>query len=132
MPIVRAPINLNAELEAVNEPWSPRVVAELNGQYLKVAKLHGEFVWHAHEREDEMFLVLRGSLRLQFEDGEVALGAGECFVVPRGVRHNPIAEEECWIALFEPAATAHTGEVESERMRSLADQRAHLAPAPER
>lgn len=122
------PIHLETELEAVTELWSPRVVATLNGQMVKVAKLRGEFVWHRHDGEDEMFLVLKGSMRIQLEDGEVALAQGDCFVVPRGVRHNPIAEEECWIALFEPAATTHTGEVVTERTRSLAEQTAHFAP----
>lgn len=120
------PIRLETELAAVTELWSPRVVATLNGQMVKVAKLQGEFVWHQHESEDEMFLVLKGSMRIQFEDGEVSLAEGDCFVVPRGVRHNPVAEEECWIALFEPAATAHTGEVVTERTRTIAEQQAHL------
>lgn len=122
------PINLFAELDAVPDLWSPRVVAALNGQFLKVAKLQGEFLWHKHDNEDELFLVLRGSLRLQFEDGEVSLREGECFVVPRGVLHNPVADDECWIALFEPAATTHTGDIVTDRTRSIAEQTAHLAP----
>jgi homogentisate 1,2-dioxygenase len=123
------PTNLLDELSRVSDLWSPRVVAALNGQFLKVARVKGEFVWHQHEGEDELFLVLKGSLRIRFEDGDVILREGECVVVPRGVRHNPVAEEECWIALFEPAATAHTGEVVSDRTRSIADQTAHLHPA---
>ena len=120
------PISLVSQVGAVTDLWSPRVVAELNGQYLKVAKIKGEFVWHKHDAEDELFLVLRGSLRLQFEHEQVTLREGECFVVPRGVLHNPVADEECWIALFEPAATTHTGDVVTERTRSIAEQRAHL------
>jgi len=119
-------ISLTAELDQVSSHWSPRVVASLNGQYLKVAKLEGEFVWHDHAGEDELFLVLRGSLRLDFNDGSVTLGEGECCMVPRGVRHRPVADEECWVALFEPAATAHTGDVVDPRTRSLADQTSHL------
>jgi mannose-6-phosphate isomerase-like protein (cupin superfamily) len=119
-------VALTDELAGVTEHWSPRVVAALNGQYLKVAKLEGEFVWHDHAGEDELFLVLRGSLRLDFEDGSVTLGEGECCVVPRGVRHRPVAEAECWVALFEPAGTAHTVAVNDARTRSIADQTAHL------
>ena len=119
-------INLRAELDAVTELWSPRVVAVSNGQYLKVAKLKGEFVWHQHAAEDELFLVLRGSLRIRFKDGEMLLREGECAVVPRGVLHNPIADEECWIALLEPVTTTHTGDVVTERTRTLAEQTAHL------
>ena len=122
------PVNLWSELDLVNELWSPRVVAALNGQFLKLAKVKGEFVWHQHDGEDELFLVLKGRLRIRFEDGDLLLEPGDCVVVPRGVRHNPMADEECWIALFEPAATAHTGEVLSERTRTIAEQTAHLRP----
>lgn len=116
------PVNLEAEADRLTESWSPRVVARINDQYVKVARLHGEFVWHAHEEEDEAFLVLRGRLRIQFEEGEVDLGAGELFVVPRGVRHNPVAAEECLIALIEPVATKHTGGEVTERTRSIEEQ----------
>jgi mannose-6-phosphate isomerase-like protein (cupin superfamily) len=120
------PRSLADELSRVTDFWSPRVVAALNGQYLKVARLKGEFVWHQHDAEDELFLVLKGVLRIQFEQGEVTVREGECIVVPRGVRHNPVADDECWIALFEPASTAHTGEVVTDRTRSIAEQTAHL------
>ncbi len=119
-------VNLVAELGQVTEHWSPRVIATLNGQYVKVARLDGEFVWHDHAAEDEFFLVLKGELRIDFEDGSLSLAEGECCVVPRGVRHRPVAEAECWVALFEPAATAHTGDVRDARTRSIADQTAHL------
>ena len=117
-----AAINIERAFDRVTELWSPKVIAELNGQYVKAAKLRGEFVWHDHAGEDELFLVVRGSLAIQFEGGAVTLGPGECCVVPRGVRHNPVADEECWVLLFEPAATRHTGDVVDERTRSVADQ----------
>jgi mannose-6-phosphate isomerase-like protein (cupin superfamily) len=124
------PVNLRAAVADVSDHWSPRVVAACNGQYLKVAKVQGEFVWHQHAGEDELFLILKGTLRIQFEEGEVVLREGECLVVPRGVRHNPVAEEECWLALFEPAATAHTGEMVTGRTKSIEEQTAHLRGAP--
>ncbi len=97
------PRNLDAELAAVTEHWFPRVVARVNDHYLKVAKLSGELTWHAHDGQDEFFLVLKGSLRLQIEGREdIILGEGDAFVVPAGTRHNPVADEECWIALVEP------------------------------
>jgi mannose-6-phosphate isomerase-like protein (cupin superfamily) len=115
-------VNLRAELDAVTEHWSPRVIASLNGQFVKVAKLEGEFVWHDHAEQDELFLVLHGALQIDFDDGRITLTQGECCVVPRGVRHRPVAESECWVALFEPADTAHTGEVVDPRTRSIAEQ----------
>jgi mannose-6-phosphate isomerase-like protein (cupin superfamily) len=110
------PVNLAAELEKVTEHWSPRVVGRVNDQYVKVAKLLGEFVWHAHDQEDELFQVVYGRLRIQLEgDREVSLGPGDFYVVPRGVRHNPIAEEEVGIVLIETVTTAHTGDVVTDR-----------------
>ena len=117
-------VNVERAFDRVTDYWSPKVVAELNGQLLKVAKLRGEFVWHDHAGEDELFLVVRGRLEIQFEGGAVTLGEGECCVVPRGVRHNPVAEEECWIVLFEPAETRHTGDVVTPRTRSVEEQKA--------
>lgn len=117
-----APVNLARAFGDLADFWSPRVIGQVNDQYVKVAKLRGEFVWHAHEHEDELFVVIRGRLTLQFEDGAVTLGPGECYVVPRGVRHNPVAEEECWVMLVEPVATQHTGDVVTERTRSIAEQ----------
>ena len=115
-------VNLKAAAGELEEQWSPRVVAQVADQYVKVAKVQGEFVWHAHEGEDELFLVLKGSLRIQMEEGEVTLAAGDIFVVPAGVRHNPVAEEECWLALVEPAHTKHTGDVVTDRTRSIDEQ----------
>ena len=116
-------VDLAAAAAALPDLWSPRVVGRVNDQYVKVARVHGEFVWHAHAAEDELFLVLRGRLRLDFEDrAAVTLGPGECHVVPRGVRHRPAADEEVWLALVEPVATRHTGDVLTDRTRSLAEQ----------
>ena len=116
-------VDLQTAAAALPDTWSPRVVAQVNDQLVKVVRVQGTFVWHAHADEDELFLVLRGRLVLEFEDRPaVALGPGECHVVPRGVRHRPVAEEEVLMALVEPAATRHTGDVVTERTRSLAEQ----------
>lgn len=115
-------VNLERAAGALDELWSPRVVARVADQYVKVAKVQGEFVWHAHEDEDELFLILRGSLRIQMEEGDVVLEAGDLFVVPAGVRHNPVADEECWLALIEPVRTKHTGDVVVAKTRSIEEQ----------
>ena len=115
------------EFAEVVEHWSPRVIADLNGQSVKVAKILGELVWHAHAEEDEMFLVWKGALTIRYRDRpDVSLREGDFHVVPRGVEHHPLAEAECWILLFEPSETKHTGETVSERSRSLDEQRGHL------
>jgi len=111
------PINLNAKLGQFTDYWNPRIIAELNGQHVKLAKLQGEFVWHHHEHEDELFLVLHGTLRMQFRDREVIVATGECIVVPRGVEHRPVADQEVHVLLFEPASTLNTGNVRNERTR---------------
>ena len=116
------PVNIESRFEDVTELWSPKVIGRVNDQYVKIARLQGEFVWHAHEGEDELFLVIRGSLRIQLEDGDVTLGPGELVVVPRGVRHNPVAAEECWVMLIETVTTKHTGDVVTERTRSIEEQ----------
>jgi mannose-6-phosphate isomerase-like protein (cupin superfamily) len=108
-------VALAAALAQVREPWQPMIVAELNGQQVKVARLRGEFVWHHHEHEDELFLVVRGRLRMEFRDRVVELGEGELLVVPRGVEHRPVAPEEVELVLFEPASTLNTGNVRNER-----------------
>ena len=115
-------VNLARHFAALGDFWSPRVVGRVNDQYGKVAKVKGELAWHAHADEDELFLVLKGRLVLQFEDGEVTLGEGECYVVPRGVRHNPVADEECWVVLVEPVTTRHTGDVTTPLTRSIEEQ----------
>ena len=105
-------IDIAAELRQVEAHWTPRVVARVNDQYVKVAKLLGELVWHAHDAEDEMFLVVSGRLCIQLpDDEEVVLTPGQFYVVPRGVQHNPVAEEEVEIVLVETVTTAHTGDV---------------------
>jgi mannose-6-phosphate isomerase-like protein (cupin superfamily) len=117
-------IALAEKLSHITEPWRPRVVAELNGQEVKLVKVRGEFVWHHHEVEDELFLVLRGSLRIEFRDATVTLGPGEMLVVPRGVEHRPVAEEEAEVLLFEPAATRNTGNVFHETLTAPEGSRA--------
>ena len=107
-------INLGAKFGLFEEFWSPRVVGELNGQYVKLAKLKGEFVWHSHDTEDELFLVIRGSLVIKLRDGDLDLGEGELCIVPRGVEHCPVAPEEVHVLLFEPKSTLHTGGVKSD------------------
>ena len=116
------PVDLEARFAEVTELWSPKVIGRVNDQYVKIARLQGEFVWHAHEDEDELFLVIRGLLRIQLEDGDVTLRPGEFVIVPRGVRHNPMAAEECWVMLIETVSTKHTGDVVNERTRSIAEQ----------
>ncbi len=108
--------------EALTELWSPRVIAELDDSYVKVAKLRGSLVWHSHDDEDELFFILEGSLRIEMEDRTVQLGEGEAFVVPKGVRHNPIAEHECHVMLIERKTTRHTGSEVTDRTRSVAEQ----------
>lgn len=120
--------SLDREFEQIKEYYAPRVVATANGQYLKLARFKGEFVWHSHAEEDELFLVHSGWFVMRYRDGEVVLRAGDCHVVPRGVEHCPCAEEEAWVMIFEPAATRHTGESESELTRSLDQQLAHTKP----
>ena len=108
------------------ELWSPRVVAEVDDAYVKVARVHGSLAWHSHDDEDELFLVLQGRLRIEMEDTSVELDEGELFVVPKGVRHNPVAERECHLLLIERKSTLHTGSTVTDRTRSIADQ---LRPA---
>jgi quercetin dioxygenase-like cupin family protein len=107
----------------LTEYWSPRVVGELEDNYIKVAKVHGSLCWHSHDDEDELFLVLKGHLRIELENAEaIELDQGEMFVVPKGVRHNPVAAEECHILLIERKSTLHTGDVVMDKTRSLAEQ----------
>ena len=110
-------VNLEAKFAAFHDYWSPRVVAELNGQQVRLAKLLGTFDWHFHEEEDELFLVHRGTLRMEFHDRSVELHAGDMLVVPRGVEHRPVADEEVEVLLFEPATTLNTGNLRNDRTR---------------
>lgn len=108
-------INLAEKFSQFTEYWSPKVVAELNGQLVKLAKLKGTFVWHHHKEEDELFMVVKGRLVIQLRDQDIVLEEGELFVVPRGVEHRPVAEEEAHVLLFEPISTLNTGTVVNER-----------------
>jgi mannose-6-phosphate isomerase-like protein (cupin superfamily) len=110
-------VNLAQKLQLFSEQWSPKIVGELNGQQVKLVKLLGTFDWHHHEMEDELFLVLYGTLVMRLRDQEIVLNEGEFLIVPRGVEHQPHAEEEVHVLLFEPAATLNTGNVQSERTR---------------
>ena len=114
-----APAAIAARL---TELWSPRVVGAVDDNYVKVAKLLGEFGWHAHEHEDELFLVLKGRLRIEMEAGTVEIGEGEFYVVPKGVRHNPVAAQEVHVLLFERKTTLHSGNEVTDKTRSLSDQ----------
>ena len=119
MPSVVALREIAAEL---SEYWSPCIVGEVDDSYVKVAKVMGGLTWHRHDGEDELFLVLRGQLRIEMEHESVELREGEMFIVPKGVRHNPVAAEECHILLFERKSTAHTGDVVTQKTRSIEEQ----------
>jgi mannose-6-phosphate isomerase-like protein (cupin superfamily) len=113
---------LAAAFDRVGDYWSPKVIGQVNNQLLKAAKLKGQLVWHAHDAEDELFYIVKGSLRIEFEDGPVDLKQGEFLTIPAGIRHNPVAAEECWVLLIEPASTKHTGDEITPRTRSLEEQ----------
>lgn len=115
-------ISPRAAARSLTELWSPRVVGEVDDAFVKVAKVQGSLAWHSHAQEDELFLVLKGRLRIELEDGAVTLEEGDLYIVPKGVRHNPVAEEECHLLLVERKTTRHTGEVETARTRSIAEQ----------
>jgi len=119
MPSITSPKQVAASL---TELWSPRVVAEVDDAYIKVAKVRGSLAWHNHQDEDELFLVLKGHLRIEMKEGAVELGEGELFVVPKGVEHNPVADEECHVMLIERKSTQHTGTTITEKTRSLSEQ----------
>ena len=108
-------VNIEEKLALFDERWKPKIVGELNGQYVKLVKFIGEFVWHHHDDEDELFLVVRGRFRMEFRERSVWIEEGEFIVVPRGVEHRPVAEEEAHVLLFEPASTLNTGNVRNER-----------------
>ena len=108
-------VDLKEKFSLFNEHWQPKIVGELNGQYVKLAKLKGEFVWHQHENEDELFMVIKGKLKIKLKNNEIDLEEGQFFIVPRGVEHLPIAEEEVHVMLFEPKAVLNTGDRKNER-----------------
>ena len=115
-------VNLDEKFARFSDHWSPKVVGELNGQMVKLARFQGAFEWHHHVAEDELFLVHRGSFRMEFRDRTVTLRAGDFLVVPRGVEHRPVADEEVEVVLFEPASTVNTGNVTSDRTRAVLDR----------
>ena len=120
-------INIQKKLSLINDHWNPRIAAELNGQYVKLVKFQGPFTWHHHDNEDELFMVVRGRFRMDYRDGTNAdqstwIEQGEMIIVPRGVEHCPVAEEECEVLLFEPASTLNTGNKENEFTRQKLQQ----------
>jgi len=115
-------IDLDRELELINEPWRPKVIARLNGQEVKLAKFRGEFVWHTHETEDEMFLGVHGHFMVEFRDRRVEIGPGQLIVVPRGVEHRTSAAEEADVLIFEPQDVRNTGDIFDERLTAPGEQ----------
>ena len=111
-------INLHEKFGLFSEHWSPKIVGELNGQHVKLAKFKGEFVFHQHENEDELFMVIKGKFRMEFRDKTVEVNEGEMLIVPRGIEHKPVTEEEVWVMLFEPASTLNTGNIINERTKT--------------
>lgn len=107
-------INIKEKFNLFSDQWSPKIIAELNGQHVKLAKIQGEFVWHNHENEDELFYILKGELTIEFKDKVRHLKEGDMIVIPKGVDHKPVATEEVWLMLFEPANIKHTGNIETE------------------
>ncbi|WP_428236962.1 cupin domain-containing protein [Gracilimonas sp.] len=120
---MKLPVNLADKFKLFDEYWTPKIVGELNDQYIKLAKLKGEFVWHSHDHEDELFYIVKGQLKLKFrENREVILKEGEMYIVPAGVEHFPVAEQECWVMLMEPKSTLHTGSTQAEGSVAVDDQ----------
>jgi len=111
-------VSIDQKLSLFQDYWNPRIIGELNGQHVKLVKVNGEFVWHHHDHEDELFYVIKGKLTMEFRDKKEILGPGEMIIVPRGVEHRPVAEDEVHLLLFEPATTLNTGNIQSERTRS--------------
>jgi mannose-6-phosphate isomerase-like protein (cupin superfamily) len=115
-------VNLREKFSLFSEHWKPRVAGELNGQHVKLVKFRGPFVWHHHDTEDELFLVVKGRFRMEFRDRDVWLTEGEFLIVPHGVEHRPVSEEEVHVLLLEPATTLNTGNVENERTVAVLDR----------
>jgi mannose-6-phosphate isomerase-like protein (cupin superfamily) len=112
-------INLLEKFGLFSEYWSPKIVGELNGQQVKLVKFNGEFVFHKHDNEDELFMVVKGKFRMKYRDKTVDVNEGEIIIVPRGIEHKPVADEEVWVLLFEPASTLNTGTVINEKTKTL-------------
>lgn len=115
-------INLNEKVSRLTEHWSPRIIGEVDDNYVKIAKLKGSLAWHKHDNEDELFIVIDGSLSIEFEDRTVILESGDMYIVPKGVMHNPVAKEECSVLLVEKKSTRHTGDLNLEQTKSVEDQ----------
>lgn len=115
-------VNIQEKLSVFSEYWSPKIVGELNGQYVKLAKLKGEFIWHKHEQEDELFFVLKGILKMEYRDRTEVINENEFIIVSHGVEHRPVAEEEVAVMLFEPVSTLNTGDVTSELTKPVLDK----------
>lgn len=115
-------VSLKEKFGLFNDHWSPKIVGELNGQHVKLVKLQGEFVWHKHDLEDELFFVLKGTLLMEFREKTVEIQENELLIVPRGIEHRPIATEEAWVMLFEPASTLNTGDAESDLTKHQLDR----------
>jgi mannose-6-phosphate isomerase-like protein (cupin superfamily) len=116
------PINIHEKFNLFTETWTPKIIGELNGQYVKLARVKDEFVWHSHEHEDELFMIFKGTLYIDFRDRTEVIKEGEMIIVPKGVEHNPHTNgEEVWVLLFEPKETAHTGNITHERTVQVLD-----------
>jgi mannose-6-phosphate isomerase-like protein (cupin superfamily) len=115
-------INLLEKFALFNEHWSPKIVGELNGQHVKLVKFQGEFVWHKHDNEDELFYVVKGGFVMQLRDRNINLNEGELFIVPRGAEHRPVADKEVWVMLFEPASTLNTGNVQDIKTKTILEK----------
>lgn len=114
--------NLEAQFTQINEYWSPKVIGEVDDHYLKIAKLKGEFVWHDHELEDELFYIVKGQMKLEFNEQILELKEGDFHIIPKATMHQPSAEEECWVMLIEKKSTAHTGKVHTSKTKSIDEQ----------
>ncbi len=115
-------INLEEKFSHFDEYWTPKILGEFNGQLIKIAKLKGEFVWHAHEHEDELFYIVQGALEMRYRDKTIQLKTGDLHIVPKATQHFPVADEECWIMLIEPKGTAHTGNVITQKTKKEEEQ----------
>ena len=115
-------VNIPDKFAQFHDHWSPKIVGELNGQQVKLAKLQGEFIWHQHEEEDELFYVIKGQLKIEFKDRTEVISENEMIIVPRGVAHKPIADAEVWVLLFEPASTINTGNITNERTKTILEK----------
>ena len=115
-------VNLAEKFASFAEPWSPKTAGELNGQEVRLVRIRGAFDWHHHENEDELFLVHRGTFRMELRDGAIELAPGDFIIIPRGVEHRPVADEEAEVVLFEPASTVNTGNVRTEKTRDVLDR----------